>query len=76
MGNSAHNTIRGGKQATCSIRATWRAMRFLPGSHFPLILPGVHPIASFFILRKLKHLGYSNCNVTASDKGLVVHAHR
>lgn len=51
-------------------------MRFLPGSHFPLILPGVHPIASFFILRKLKHLGYSNCNVTASDKGLVVHAHR
>jgi hypothetical protein len=41
-----------------------------------LILPGVHPIASFFILRKLKRMGYSSCKVTASDKGLVVHAHR
>ena len=64
------------KADTWSFKATWRAIRFLQGAHFPLILPGVHPIASFFILRKLKHQGYSNCNVTASDKGLVVYAHR
>jgi hypothetical protein len=67
----------GGETIThCSIGATWRAIYFHPGDHFPLILPGVHPIASFFILRKLKHLGYSNCRVTTSEKGLVVHAHR
>ncbi|MDA8429025.1 MAG: hypothetical protein M0T70_07200 [Geobacteraceae bacterium] len=76
MGSSVRNTLRAGKPATRSIRATWRAIRFLPVSHFPLILPGAHPIASFFILRKLKQLGYSDCNVTVSDKGLVVHAHR
>lgn len=71
-----YTTDRRKKAAKWSISATWRAVRSLPGAHFPLILPGVHPIASFFILRKLKRMGYSNCNVTASDKGLVVHAHR
>jgi hypothetical protein len=64
------------RSATCSISATWRAIRFLQADHFPLILPGVYPIASFFILRRLKRLGYSSCKVTTSDKGLVVHAHR
>jgi len=64
------------KTAPCSISATWRAICCLPATHFPLILPGVHPLASFFILRRLKRLGYSNCNVTVTDKGLVVHAHR
>ena len=59
-----------------SFQATWRAIRRLPGEHFPLILPGVHPIASFFILRRLKRLGYSDCRVVSSEKGLVVHAHR
>jgi len=74
--NDSYNTEGRKKPATWSISATWRAVRSLPGDHFPLILPNVHPIASFFILRKLKRMGYSNCNVTASDKGLVVHAHR
>jgi hypothetical protein len=41
-----------------------------------MILPGVHPIASFFILRRLKRLGFSNCRVVSSEQGLVVHAHR
>jgi len=59
-----------------SFQATWRALRRLPGAHFPLILPGVHPLASFFILRRLKRLGYSDCRVVSSEKGLVVHAHR
>ena len=73
MKKKPHNP---GRTPTYSLSATWRAIRFLPGIHFPLILPGVHPIASFFILKKLKRLGYSNCQVTTSDKGLVVHAHR
>jgi hypothetical protein len=59
-----------------SLRATWRAIFAVPTDHFPLILPGVHPLASFFILRRLKGLGFSNCRVTSSEKGLVVHAHR
>jgi len=59
-----------------SLRATWRALSTLPGTHFPLILPGVHPLASFFILWRLKGLGFSNCRVVTSDNGLVVHAHR
>lgn len=59
-----------------SLRATWRALCTFPVTHFPLILPGVHPLASFFILRRLKGLGFSNCRVVTSEKGLVVHAHR
>ena len=59
-----------------SFRATWRALCRIPGAYFPLILPGVHPLASFFILRRLKRLGFSGCRVVSSEKGLVVHAHR
>ncbi len=57
-------------------KATWYAIRSIPVGTFPLILPGVHPVAAFFILRQLKRLGYSNCKVTRTGKGLVVHAHR
>ncbi len=59
-----------------SFRATWMVLCRLPGTHFPLILPGVHPLASFFILRRLKQLGFSGCRVISTEKGLVVHAHR
>ena len=59
-----------------SLKATWQAIRFFPSDHFPLFLPGVHPLAAWFILRRLKRLGYSNCRVTTNDKGLVVHAVR
>ena len=59
-----------------SLRATWRALHTLPAMHFPLILPGVHPLVSFFILLRLKRLGFSDCRVVSSEKGLVVHAHR
>jgi hypothetical protein len=41
-----------------------------------LMLPQVHPIAAFFILRRLKRLGFSNCKVVTTHKGLVVHAQR
>lgn len=57
------------------ISVTWRAIRSTPTDHFPQILPDVHPIAAFFILRRLKHLGYSNCKVETTAKGLVVYAH-
>lgn len=60
----------------CSLRATWRAICAIQTDHFPLILPGVHPLASFFILWRLKGLGFSNCRVVSSEKGLVVHASR
>ncbi len=59
-----------------NFKATWRAITALPTEHFPLILPDVHPLAAFFILKRLKRLGYSNCRVTNSGKGIVVYAHR
>jgi len=59
-----------------SLRATWRAICAIPTDHFPLILAGVHPVAAFFILRRLKGLGFSDCRVVSSEKGLVVYAHR
>ena len=57
-------------------RATWQAMTNLPTDHFPLLLPGVHRVAAFFILRRLKRLGFSNCRVDSNRKGLVVYAQR
>jgi hypothetical protein len=59
-----------------SLRATWRAICTIPTDHFPLILPGVHPAAAFFILRRLKRFGFSDCRVVTSEKGLIVYAHR
>ena len=64
------------KRAATSWRATWNAISRLPTEHFPLLLPGVHPLAAFFILRRLKHLGYSSCKVQTTSTGLIVHAHR
>jgi hypothetical protein len=58
------------------VRATWHAIAKLPLENFPLMLPHVHPIAAFFILRRLKRLGFSGCKVVTTHKGLVVHAQR
>jgi len=66
----------GERRKRYSLGATWKAIRALSTDHFPLILPGVHPIAAFFILRRLKRLGFSNCKVTTTAKELVVHAQR
>ena len=57
-------------------KRTWQAINALPTDHFPLILPGVHRLAAFFILRRLKRLGYSNCRVDSTQSGLVVYAQR
>lgn len=59
-----------------SFKATWQAITSLPTEHFPLLLPGVHRLAAIFILRRLKRLGYSNCRVDSTTKGLVVYAQR
>jgi hypothetical protein len=61
-------------KSSFNLYATWQAFFYIPVDHFPLILPKVHPIAAFFILRRLKGLGFSNCKVTASGNGIVVHA--
>jgi len=66
------NTDRG----KISWYATWQAITSLSTDHFPLILPGVHRIAVFFILRRLKRLGFSACRVDISANGLVVYAQR
>lgn len=59
-----------------SIKGTWRAITSLPVDNFPLILPDVHPIAAFFILKRLKRLGYSGCKVSKHGTDLVVYAHK
>jgi hypothetical protein len=59
-----------------SLKATWQAISGFPTDHFPLVLPGVHPLAAFFILRRLKRLGYSDCRVQTKRNSLIVHAHR
>jgi hypothetical protein len=45
-------------------------------AHFPLILPGVHPLVSPLIMFRLKRRGYSNCRVDVTTNGLVVYAVR
>lgn len=59
-----------------SFKATWQAITALPLDHFPLLLPKAHRVAAFFILRRLKRLGFSNCRVDVTRKGLVVYAQR
>jgi hypothetical protein len=44
--------------------------------HFPLILPGVHPLVAPLIMFRLKRRGFSNCRVEVSGGGLVVFADR
>lgn len=68
--------LRNEQQNNSSLKATWKAVTSLPTDHFPLMLPGVHRIAAFFILWRLKKLGFSNCRVDVVAKGLVVYAQR
>jgi hypothetical protein len=59
-----------------SLKATWKALCGTSFSHFPLILPGVHPLLSTLILFRLKRRGFSNCRVEVAAKGLIVYAER
>jgi len=62
------------KQRRTSFQATWNALWRMSFCHFPLILPGVHPLLAPLIMFRLKRRGYSNCRVEVTDNGLVVHA--
>lgn len=56
--------------------ATMRALMGMSYNHFPLIMPGVHPLVAPLIMFRLKRRGFSNCRVEASWTGLVVYADR
>ncbi len=64
------------KQRRVSFRATWNALWRFSFNHFPLMLPGVHPLLAPLIMFRLKRRGYSNCRVEVTQNGLVVHAVR
>lgn len=59
-----------------NFKATANALLGMPYTHFPLILPGVHPLVAPLIMFRLKRRGFSNCRVEASRSGLVVFADR
>jgi hypothetical protein len=67
---------RGTKRKKTSFRATWKALRGITFNHFPLILPGVHPLLAPLIMFRLKRRGFSNCKVEVSRNGLIIHADR
>lgn len=67
---------RKGKRESSNFKATVQALVGMSYSHFPLILPGVHPLVAPLIMFRLKRRGYSNCRVEVSGSGLVVYADR
>jgi len=62
------------KQRRRSFQASWNAIWRFSFHHFPLILPGVHPLLAPLIMFRLKRRGFSNCRVEVTGSGLVVHA--
>ncbi|MEI6207479.1 MAG: hypothetical protein WCP20_11905 [Desulfuromonadales bacterium] len=62
------------KRRRFSIKATLNAIMGMSYSHFPLILPGVHPLLAPLIMYRLKRRGYSNCRVEIAGGGLIVYA--
>jgi hypothetical protein len=64
------------KPKTVRLKATADAIMGMSYSHFPLILPGVHPLVAPLIMFRLKRRGFSNCRVEVSGSGLVVYADR
>jgi len=57
-------------------KATLGALLGMSYTHFPLILPGVHPLVAPLVMFRLKRRGFSNCRVEVSGGGLVVYADR
>lgn len=64
------------KERRVTFLATWNAFWRFSFNHFPLMLPGVHPVMAPLIMFRLKRRGYSNCRVESTGSGLVVHAVR
>jgi hypothetical protein len=76
MTTAAGHPGRGEDHRTTSLWATWEAFRGIRFDHFPLLLPGVHPLLAPLIMFRLKRRGFSNCRVVASRTGLTVYAER
>jgi hypothetical protein len=66
----------GVKRRRTSLKATLNALIGMPYTHFPLILPGVHPLLAPLIMFRLKRRGFSSCRVEIAGSGLVVYAMR
>ena len=64
------------KQPSSRLKATFNALLGMSYTHFPLILPGVHPLVAPLIMFRLKRRGFSNCRVEVSGAGLMVYADR
>ncbi|MDD5287221.1 MAG: hypothetical protein PHD54_15330 [Desulfuromonadaceae bacterium] len=75
---TAHTEVRNQieKPRRTSFKATLNALLGMSYTHFPLILPGVHPLLTTLILYRLKKRGFSNCRVEVAGRGLVVYAVR
>jgi hypothetical protein len=76
MKSNAGTRGRGKTTCSTSLKATLNAIRGMSYTHFPLILPGVHPLVAPLIMFRLKRRGFSNCRVEVSGSGLVVYADR
>lgn len=74
--SSADIPTPGKRRQTTSLRATWEAFRYDRFDHFPLLLPGAHPLLAPLIMFRLKRRGFSDCRVVASTRGLIVYAER
>jgi len=73
---AASTQENGGNSSSLNLKATVQALLGMSYVHFPLILPGVHPLVAPLIMFRLKRRGYSNCRVEVSGSGLVVFADR
>ncbi|MDD5107710.1 MAG: hypothetical protein PHC49_19100 [Desulfuromonadaceae bacterium] len=76
MNSTTESRSHGVKQGMVSCKATWKALLGMSFTHFPLILPGVHPLVAPLVMFRLKRRGFSNCRVEVSGSGLVVYADR
>lgn len=76
MAPEAEIKNRAVKRNRVDIKATLDAITGMSYTHFPLTLPGVHPLVSPLIMYRLKRRGFSNCRVESSCSGLVVYADR
>ncbi|MFA7403339.1 MAG: hypothetical protein WC007_05060 [Pelobacteraceae bacterium] len=70
------DSMRGKKIRKFDFKASLNALLGMSYTHFPLILPGVHPLIAPLIMFRLKRRGFSNCRVDVSGSGLVVYANR
>ena len=76
MPSAGERNKRSKKARKVDFKATFRAVLGMSYTHFPLILPGVHPLVAPLIMFRLKRRGFSNCKVEVSGAGLVVYADR